>query len=566
MNLGDDPLATPIGRIVADAVGERARYDSRTGLNQYGASPLPRPEALPFSSSTASSLTPGAYRHLRKLHGELSCATELRGPGSAMATAITQLKQQLLGLCGVEGKDGTEVVLTHSGTEAELFILQLLRMHRDRPAAVILISPEETGSGVVDAVLGRHPDAETPFGGAVRKGSPIDGCLRLESELTIVAVRDPKGKVRSPESIDAEITEHVARLVAAGKHCILHVLDCSKTGLIAPTQRAALSLKAEFAPHLDVVVDACQMRIATERLVRYLDAGCPVLITGSKFYSAPAFCGAVLVPLPLSQEFGHLPPLPVGFAAYTSRAYWPHNWHRLRESLPHRAAQGLVYRWQAALFEMERFAAIPAAIRARIVGELAHLVAESLGRASRIVPLADGRARGRTAGLPRSWDRTPTLFPFLALAPGSSGVPLPMSPDGTRQVHRLLNVDLCRRAGARVSAEDRRVLATPCHLGQPVILPRDGESPLAVLRLAIGAPMVSNIAEAATKTGSFTTAFADAARQIELVVRKVDGIVRRIGELSEPERSASLTGEALQHTPSAIAIRGWSKGRERFGA
>ncbi|CAN0520998.1 unnamed protein product, partial [Laminaria digitata] len=69
-----------------------------------------------------------------------------------------------------------------------------------------------------------------------------------------------------------------------------------------------------------VVVDACQLRSEAENIRKYAALGFLTLVTGSKFYCGPPFCGAVLFPpaalaeLELGHE--HLPP---GFEDYFTR-------------------------------------------------------------------------------------------------------------------------------------------------------------------------------------------------------------------------------------------------------
>ena len=60
---------------------------------------------------------------------------------------------------------------------------------------------------------------------------------------------------------------------------------------------------------VDVLVDACQMRLPLERIRACLAAGWMVLVTGSKFFGGPPFAGALLVPAPIITRASQLPPL-----------------------------------------------------------------------------------------------------------------------------------------------------------------------------------------------------------------------------------------------------------------
>lgn len=67
-------------------------------------------------------------------------------------------------------------------------------------------------------------------------------------------------------------------------------------------------------------MDACQLRSETETIRKYAALGFLTLVTGSKFYCGPPFCGAVLFPRAALAELeaGH-EDLPAGFEDYFTR-------------------------------------------------------------------------------------------------------------------------------------------------------------------------------------------------------------------------------------------------------
>lgn len=69
-----------------------------------------------------------------------------------------------------------------------------------------------------------------------------------------------------------------------------------------------------------MVVDACQLRSEEENIRKYVSLGFLTLVTGSKFYCGPPFCGAVLFPPAALAELeaGH-EHLPAGFEDYFTR-------------------------------------------------------------------------------------------------------------------------------------------------------------------------------------------------------------------------------------------------------
>ncbi len=99
-----------------------------------------------------------------------------------------------------------------------------------------------------------------------------------------VALRGPDGMPREAGAV-AEDFDGAIRS-ARGRPVVIFTYG-TKTGLVAPV---------EVTAGVDVIVDACQLRLPAHKIREYLRLGWPVVITGSKFLGGPAFSGAVLVP------------------------------------------------------------------------------------------------------------------------------------------------------------------------------------------------------------------------------------------------------------------------------
>ena len=63
-----------------------------------------------------------------------------------------------------------------------------------------------------------------------------------------------------------------------------------------PSEALCLALQADHPAPVRVVVDASQGRCSRQTVKRWLSHGWAVILTGSKFFGAPPFCGAVLLP------------------------------------------------------------------------------------------------------------------------------------------------------------------------------------------------------------------------------------------------------------------------------
>lgn len=340
--------AQPLEALLLDGGDERLELDPVTGQNRYLCAPYPQPSVVSFSSCTASSIHPAAFTAAERARQALVAAALEFGTGPALRAASRRVTDALLAHFGIA--DLAEAVLAASGTDATLLLTGLLAAEdADRPITTILMSPAETGSGVPDAVRGRHFARCTASGTLVTKGHAVEG-FPPELNLRSIALRTMDGHPRDPAIIAAEAEAAVAQIAAAGGRAVLHAIDGSKTGLVAPDRATCERLAAQFAGHLDVVVDACQARLEPSIVRRYLELGCPVLITGSKFFAAPGFCGAILFPRARLARIAAGGCLPDGLGDYAD----------LTEEGVSRRCPGLLMRWEAALHDMRRFASFPA--------------------------------------------------------------------------------------------------------------------------------------------------------------------------------------------------------------
>jgi hypothetical protein len=247
----------------------------------------------------------------------------------------------------------------------------------------------------------------------------------------------------------------------------------SKTGLISPSVACAQDLKQRFGDRVEVLVDACQLRLAPHTVAAYLRQDFLVAVTGSKFITGPAFSAALLVPEAVAERV-QTARLPRALADHCLQGELPEGWRGAPE-LTARANFGLVLRWEAALEEMRRFNALPPAAVARFFGALAEAVGERLAEDEAFEPVAV-RPRERTGlGAAPSWDRIQTIFPFVLKRGGG-----PMTPVETLAVQRLMAADLGDWAGWEGAT--RRI-----QLGQPVHCGARAGTELSAVRLCLSA-------------------------------------------------------------------------------
>jgi hypothetical protein len=474
-------IALPTMALMLRDGDNRLDLDPETGCNRYGGSPFPRANVIEFSSSTAADLSTAALRAAEVTRRGLMVAAAQDRVGTALSSAAEWIKLDLLRTLGIDQDDTVFPILAASGTTAIMIAAHIATGSDTRPNLAIMVGPDETGRGVPAAVVGRHPAPCAPTGAIVPQNGPVAG-MATETQIARLAIRNNQGRPVPPDSLAEPIAGIVARERSAGRRVVLHVVEGSKTGLVAPGIAPVLSLRRWF-PDLPIIVDACQLRTGYAVLRRYLKAGCMVALTGSKFMGGPPFSGALLVP---AQMFEGMATLPQGFADYSWRHDWPAEDEGRCAELPPTGNVGLLLRWRGALAEMEAFADQPAAKVASLLDEIGRTVRAALLAMSDIAPLPAVPAVGADS---EAWAGRPSIFTFAVRARQGDGW---LNEAALRRIHILLATDVSDRLPPDTAAEQRRLAARICHIGQPVAFSA-GAHP-AGLRIAIGARCIASTA------------------------------------------------------------------------
>ncbi len=448
-------------RLVAAIIGggdARLHLDAQ-GRNQYYASAMPS-DALAYGSSTISSISAHAFQTLMAdWQGRLDRPLS----PSAYADALQMLRVRLAECFGLhERAQETAIVFAASGTDLEY--VGLAAALDARPLTAVLLGRDEVGSGCVHSAAGRFFADQTATGARVVPQTAIDPAF-ADVELIDVAVRDENGLPRSSAAVAAELSRHVDRAVAGDRQAVVHVVHGSKSGLTLPALDDVEAMAARFNGNATIVVDACQLRITPGMIRRYLDIGCIVLMTGSKFAGGPPFSGFALVPAAVQR---HARPLPTGFRRLAARAEWPTNWPGA-DCLQDLSNPGLLLRLQAALIEIERFGALPA-------DSVTHVIARFNHHATRLVKrLGLGEVPGAGGASCLASETLRTLDLSMRW------------PDCDFDTAKRMHADIARHSHRRFGREVR--------LGQPVKSHRlaDGRA-AGTLRLSLSMPMIAELA------------------------------------------------------------------------
>ena len=336
--------ASHIARLLTEGGDARIILDPKTGLNRYLASPRPRAMTT-YASSTANDISPEAFAHLqtRMSAGALD--------GAGYGAALDELRGRIRSAYGL----GTDcaIAFAPSGTDLEYVALAAVAGKGANGIHNLLLGADEVGSGCANSAGGLHFAKETALDVPTEPGTPVAGLGPVT--LSQFPVRDDHGLANDSAMIAMEMRATIARALARGEHPLVHIVHGSKTGLILPAIDDVDALRRRFGADVSFVVDACQARITGEAIAAYLRRGIIVLLTGSKFMGGPPFSGFAMIPADMVRKAA---PVAGGLNRIFRRAEWPEGWTG-RDALPDGPNMGLLMRLEAAIFELERFQALP---------------------------------------------------------------------------------------------------------------------------------------------------------------------------------------------------------------
>ncbi|MBA4149464.1 MAG: hypothetical protein H0X66_15230 [Verrucomicrobia bacterium] len=503
---------------------ERLLIDPATGLNKYGCSPRPRPEAITFSSCTASSVSEYAYREAEMLRHRLMQTLPSGDIAQAYEIEMEKVRTELMQLLDLDSL-GTEVILASSGTDAELYPLVLFRSENEKLVNIV-VAPDEVGSGTVHAAGGRHFGTRTPLGANVRQGETLTGLEADSVDVVCIPIRERGGSRLTHEELKQRISKAVIEAARVADKVILHIVDNTKTGVVAPDAEFVLALKKDFGKRLLVVVDACQFRLEKANLHRYLAHGFCVLITGSKFFTGPPFCGALLVPSQFDITGDHAP-LPSGFSDYFTRNEVPEVLRSQAQHLSSALNFGLLFRWIGALKELKSFYSVASPDRTMILNTFrAGLISSIQENPDLDLIECEQPVRWHNADQ-TLWDTLPTIFSFAVKNRTSGNPDQWLSIGDLRTIYYLLNCDCGHKLPSSASEGDRQLASQRCHIGQPATIARCSQNgEIGALRIACGARLVYGIAHDLTLGKTSQERFDRELTDARTVLAKISLILR----------------------------------------
>jgi len=207
-------------------------------------------------------------------------------------------------------EEQTSISCFPSGTDAE-FLFGLLALGRaialGRSEVLSIVTCKgEVGSGTTQAAACRHFSALLPSGKSASSGSSIFPPHSPTMRAQEVMLREASGQLRAMAEVDSEVESMVSsELEKEGGSvgcCVVHLVLGCKTGHCSPSLEAIERLSKRFGQRVLIVVDGCQGRLRDGAIRQFIDCGYGMLVTGSKFYAGPPFCGAALLGRKLAAE------------------------------------------------------------------------------------------------------------------------------------------------------------------------------------------------------------------------------------------------------------------------
>ena len=337
----DSERANTIGKkqileVLTEGCDERVHQIPETGLNKYHLNPVEYETLFQRGSCTANVLTRRSYSVAKAFLGkyeDLNYENLLEN----QATRLRALVQS-------EFKDPFDVYFGPSGSDLVYYPLMFQMMLNPGKRLLNIVScPEELGSGSKFASETRFYANYNQFGDTIEKGTFVDPSNT--SEVVYLDARDEEGNI-------------LDRTAAIHK-----IIDENKDAAIVGS--LVFGSKSGIKDDLDVidtdsdtmwVVDLCQFRVDHTLIHELLAKGVMVMLTGSKFFQAPPFCAAMLVPRKWSERLKQvdasvIQPYGSLFSAYDV----PWFMENMRENLPMKENKALRLRWEIALDEMEAY-------------------------------------------------------------------------------------------------------------------------------------------------------------------------------------------------------------------
>lgn len=325
--------------ILTSGCDERIFLRPDTDANKYHLNPLNYEGLFHRGSCTCGTLTPSGHVTARDF---MDAYSEDR-----YEVIVKDQTKRLQALLRETEEDQFHVFFGPSGSDMMYLPLMFQAMIYPGQEIINIVScPEELGSGSKAAAENAYYAEWNQFGERIPMGEKV--CEEVQSRVHFLDARASTGHiVDRKQAIRDLIAKH------PGQPLVGNLVFGSKSGI-----KDDLAIIDEFKEGVMWVVDMCQFRTDRTLIHDLIGKGVMIMVTGSKFYQAPPFCGALLVPKQWTKKMAHLPAeVAKGFERLFTAYDFPTALPAVRKQLPHFKNVGLRLRWEIALREMEAYMA-----------------------------------------------------------------------------------------------------------------------------------------------------------------------------------------------------------------
>ncbi len=329
-------------KVITEGGDERIEL-KENGLNKYFVDPRTSKGHLNRGSCTCSALSVDVRTKVNTVYNRLIT--------NEVSVEDIRIKQRfrIKALLQDSYTDDFNIFFAPSGSDLCYYPLMFSQIKNPtKPILSLITCPEELGTGSILANTGKFFSEKTQIDQSVNKGASLKKDLQVDSIL--FPARNEDGSIIDHkqaiyEAIDKHRSTH---------QIIVNLVIGSKSGI-----EDNISIIEDGPSDVTWVVDLCQMRAAPKLFNELLAKNCLLMITGSKFYQSPPFCGALLVPESYANEMVSKEvdeSLVQGFDKVYSKFDIPPSYKGLRNKFPAMANIGFTIRWEAAICESELLA------------------------------------------------------------------------------------------------------------------------------------------------------------------------------------------------------------------
>jgi hypothetical protein len=216
-------------------------------------------------------------------------------------------------------------------------------LQAEKPIFSVVTCPEELGTGSNTAIKGEYFFGTNQFEEHVSKGDSIHSDVNIIQQA--FPARDDDGNILNHKSEILKVIEEKSK----DHQVIANLVIGSKSGIVDN-----ISMIPRANENVFWVIDVCQMRTTPKLINSLIRLNCMVMLTGSKFYQSPPFCGALLVPKTISSKLNNISDSAIEpFLKIFSTSDISANHPVLRGKFRENENYGTLLRWEAAISEMK---------------------------------------------------------------------------------------------------------------------------------------------------------------------------------------------------------------------